>query len=345
MGGRCRRGVLGGRGPARALALSAALSGALAGRVQSAEGAAGQAEGPGIPGLAIEYEAKGVFPGADARDEVRTLRQRVTVDDSGRRLELLELEPAKKPSGDEPAPPTYEVRRRLVLRMDRDPPVIWEILDGGRFREYDGDLNSLQRDRRVQEKNELEIVKRYPKKDRDAFFEEFWWLRPDGSREVTVERSPGKTILGRRSERVRVLENGREIVDAQVAVEGAGARSYFHLYRRLGAFSEEVLEKIQGISGIPLEGRITIVTALPTQTWEVEARSIAPVRLPPDFFDLPAGAVKVDDEPADPVCARCGARLGVPATRAPAKARLPDGTWIYFCSEEHAEEYFLEREK
>ncbi|MGQ9589314.1 MAG: hypothetical protein ACUVYA_03355, partial [Planctomycetota bacterium] len=331
---RYRRAVLGASRLARAFALPAVVSGALAARPGPAEGAAGEPEGPGIAGLAIEYEAKGVFPGGDARDEVRRIRQRVTVDDSGRRLELLELEPAKKAAGNEPAPPAYEVRRRLILRMDRDPPVIWDVLDGGKFREHDGDLNSLQRDRRIQEKNELEIVKRYPKKDRDAFFKEFWWLRPDGSREVTVERSPGATVLGRRCDRVRVLENGREIVDAQVAVEGPGARSYFHLYRRLGAFSEEVLEKIQGIPGIPLEGRITIVTALPTQTWEVEARSIDSVRLPPDFFDLPAGAVKVDEEPADPVCAWCKRRLGVPASRAPAKARLPDGTWIYFCSEE-----------
>ncbi len=307
---------------------------------------AGSEDAPKIPGLRVDYDSKGVFPGS--REEAEVLRQRLTVDDSGLRLELLELEPtAPPPGGEEPKedsgdalPPGYILRRRLVLRMDREPPVIWEILDGGKYREYEGDLNDLQRDRRVHEKNEIEYAKRYPKKDRDAFFKEFWWLRPDGSREVTVTRKPGETVLGRRCEHIRVLENGREIIDAQVATEGAGARSYFHLYRRLGAFSEEVLEKIQGIQGLPLKGRITIVTALPTQTWEVEARSVKSVALPAGYFELPPGAVKVDEEPKELSCGLCGKRLEVPASRAPAKARMPDGTWLYFCSEEHAEKYF-----
>lgn len=330
------------------------LLGWLALTLLSREGVAEDA--PKLSGLRIDYDSKGVSPGS--REEPEVLRQRLTVDDSGLRLELLELqrrEPSSgKPEGPEAGPTSdagaceagdalplgYVLRRRLVLRMDRDPPVIWEILDGSKYREYEGDLNDLQRERRVYEKNELEFVKRYPKKDRDAFFKEFWWLRPDGSREVTVVRKPGETILGRRCEHIRVLENGREIIDAQVATEGAGARSYFHLYRRLGAFSEEVLEKIQGIQGLPLKGRITIVTALPTQTWEVEARSVTPVSLPSGYFDLPAGAVKLEEEPKEISCAFCGKRLDVPANRAPAKGRSPDGKWLYFCSEEHAEKYF-----
>lgn len=329
-------------------------------------------------GLRLEYETRGVFPGGDEDSSERRARQVITVDATGQRLLLLDFDEVGPPSrkapagestamgtgggqdggqdagevagevgatrlpGDGPQAPTPEwaLRRKLILRMDLSPPTIYEVLPGAKeYREHAGDLNDLQKDRRIAEENERRLVAGYSEADRKAHYKRYWWLRPDGSREVKVTRDQGKTVLGAGCEHLKVIENGREIIDAQIARVKVGAGSYYQLYRRLGAFSEEVLEKIKDVEGFPLEGRITIVTALPTRTIEFEATALALVDLDPTIFELPPGASRVEDIPDRVSCGQCGKEIEGGGEEASAKIRELDGRWVYFCTEECAEAY------
>lgn len=300
---------------------------------------------PDAKGLRVVYETRGALPttdsatsrGGEDRDERLVTRQEILVDDSGQRLLLLDYEPVGK--GRAGGDVQYALKRKLILRMDRSPPMIYEVFpDGKHYREHDGDLNDLQKDRRIAETNEIRLARAMPRKEREAFFEKYWWLEEDGSRNVEVKREQGDTVLGRPCERVQVLENGRQILDIHLAEEKAGAKSYFHLYRRLGAFSEEVLEKIRDLTGLPLKGKITVVTALPTRTLEVKATRVERVDVPPDAFDLPAGAVRVDEVPDVLECGQCSKVIEASVDEVPAKGRY-DGKWVYFCSEKCAFEY------
>lgn len=317
----------------------------------------GRGEEPGepgagtIPALQVTYESSGLLPGDQEATGQKRHRQIVTVDDTGLRLRLRLYEPVSDPGAATGQAPDADVekfrlRQTLLLRMDRDPPVIWEILPGDKkeYFEHSGDLNSLQADRRIAEMNELKLLESYPAKDRAAYFREHPCLRADGSRTVTAELVPGETVLGYECRRLVVKENGCEILDIQLAQDEVGARSYFQVYRRLGAFSEEVLDKLKGIKGLPLRGRLTIVTALPTRQLEVEAKSIHEVRVPADAFDLPQDAVKIDREPEKLVCAQC--KKEIPGTVDDVPAKWFDAAtqrWLYFCSEECAEDYAVEQ--
>jgi hypothetical protein len=306
-------------------------------------------EDPEAGGLKVVYKTRGALPttesgesrsGEDSEESLVT-RQEVLVDDSGQRLLLLDYEPVGKVRAGED--PRYALKRKLILRMDKSPPVIYEVFpDGKHYREHDGDLNDLQKDRRIAETNEIRLARTMPRKEREAFFKKYWWLKEDGARNVEVKRDQGDVVLGRPCERVQVLENGRRILDIHLAEEKAGAKSYFHLYRRLGAFSEEVLEKIRDLTGIPLKGTITVVTALPTRTLEVEAVGLERVAVHPDVFELPSGAVRVDEVPDVLKCGQCGKVIDASVDEVPAKGRY-DGKWVYFCSEKCAFEYARSR--
>jgi YHS domain-containing protein len=181
-------------------------------------------------------------------------------------------------------------------------------------------------------------------RERDEFYKDNY-LRRDGKRIVTVTREPGETLVGRPCEHVIVKENDRLILDAQLTKDVPGARSYFHLYRRLGAFSEEVLEKLAAVEGVPLRAKITVVTALPTYTLDVEVLDLREVEVTPAVFELPAGSKKLDELPAELLCGNCGMQLEKDSLRIPAKYRRPDGSWVYFCSEACAETYVDATEK
>lgn len=283
-----------------------------------------------VPALRITQRTRGL-PGSDADGGAPPITQVLTVDEEGKRLRLEDR------ASDDPA----RVTRVVILRLDRAPPVLWEVAPSGEeYREHRGDLNRLQRDRRVAEIQEIRIAKSYPAAKREQFFRENPWLRPDGSRVVAVEKREGAMVLGRECERVVVTENGREILDARIARDLPGARrSYFHLYRRLGAFSEEVLEKLSDLEGLPLKAKITVVTALPVQVLEVEALEVVPAKVSAALFEPPPGARKVEDVPQEVACARCAKKLPPEPDRIPAKYRRKDGTYLYFCSEGHLEEW------
>src|SRR5437867_5840493 len=159
-------------------------------------------------GLRVEYRTTGVLPGSKPNEGKRTALQTILVDPLSPRL-LLE-ENGSEPAGDEKRPAggsRSASGRKFVLRSDKSPPVIWEILEGGKlYREHSGDLNENQKDRRIQERNEIELAKKLTPKEYAEWRRENPYLRPDGSRELKVVREPGEKILERQCEHILVTE-------------------------------------------------------------------------------------------------------------------------------------------
>jgi hypothetical protein len=263
--------------------------------------------------LRVEYRTRGAVPGTSLeKGKAASVLQRITVDPSGRRLLYEESEevPRRDAAGEEVPGTEIVPGRKCILRMDRSPPVIHEILEGGKaYREHAGDLNELQKDRRIAEQDLLKLARdQATPKEYERILKDNY-LKPNLERHVTIRREPGAMILDRQCERIVVEENGRLIVDAQVTRDAPGSRSYYELYRRLGAFSEEVLEKLSGVEGLPLRARITVVTALPAYTFDVDALKIETVAADERIFELPPGARKVEDIPREATCHRCGKKI------------------------------------
>jgi hypothetical protein len=107
-----------------------------------------------------------------------------------------------------------------------------------------------------------------------------------------VDRGAQKEILGYQCQEVTVTENGRRVMRAWITREVEGARSFFHLYRRLGAFSREVLEKVATLEGLPLEAEITVVTAAPAFRISARCLSVKLVEVPDTAFEVPGGSVE-----------------------------------------------------
>ena len=263
--------------------------------------------------LRVEYRTKGAVPGTSLeKGKAASVLQRITVDPSGRRLLYEESEevPRRDAAGKEVPGMDVVPGRKCILRMDRSPPVIYEVLEGGKaYREHAGDLNELQKDRRIAEQDLLKLARdQATPKEYERILKDNY-LKPNLRRDVTIRREPGAKILDRECERIVVEENGRLIVDAQVTREAPGSRSYYELYRRLGAFSEEVLEKLSGVEGLPLGARITVVTALPAYTFDVDALKMETVAADEAIFELLPGARKVEDVPREAICHRCGKKI------------------------------------
>jgi hypothetical protein len=286
-------------------------------------------------GLRAEYRTTGVLPGSRPEEGSRSALQRITIDADGTRLIYEEFIEEKTVKGSAVTGPPEG--KKFILRMDLTPPVIYEVLERGKaYREHKGDLNEYQSDRRITEDQLIKNAKKLKKAEREELLKRNY-LRADGKREVLVARHGGKPILGRPTENLVVTENGRTIIDALVTKDVPGAKSYYHLYRRLGAFSEEVLRELAKLDGLPLAGQVTVVTAVPAVKFEFEAVKMENVDLPPTAFDLPHGAVKVEDIPTEAACHACGKPIADPE-HAPARG-FEGGRVVFLCSEECWEKY------
>jgi hypothetical protein len=293
------------------------------------------------PCLRVEYQTTGDLPGESAEGGRRSGFQWITVAEDGLRLVLEEFragpaQPEPRKEGTALVPD-----RKFILRMDREPPVIYEVFDGGRkYREHAGDMNSLQVDRRIAEKAMVKAARELPARERDEFLRRSYLRLDSPERVVDVVLEPGKELLGKKCEHVVISENGRTIIDAQVTRDVPGARSYYQLYRRLGAFSQEVVDKLGEIAGVPLEAKITVVTALPAYEFQVQVTRITPLEVEAGGFDVPPGAVLVKDESSG-VCHQCGKTIPDPANP-PAKG-VVEGRRVSLCSDRCFEEFSRQR--
>jgi len=214
---------------------------------------------------------------------------------------------------------------------------------GIHYREHRGDFNDHQKRRRIHESEMIAIIAGYPgAKRREALAK--LHLLPDGRREVEARWLDAAPRLGYPCRRLVVTENGRTVLDADIATladtpgalhpaaaDSGAARpggSYFEMYRRLGVFSTEVLEKIRDVEGTPLRASITVVTELAPYTIEARVESIAARQVPASFFDLPDGAEKIPDVPPISTCPVCGKRF---ETRTGARLFTEDGV-VHACS-------------
>ncbi len=331
--------------------------------------AAGPAAVPGatIKVLSMDQEATGL---PDQQDPDRATAQKMLIDPVSRRLILILFKPVPKedpPATVPPAPPAgpsspagqnptsasasregaatspspapvREVDRRIILNMGVDPPEVLEIWDQDlTFRRTLRDLNTIQEERDKQEATFLNHLGDMTAAEQKALLEDNH-LRRDGKRVVELVRGEArKKVLGHDCEEVKVFENGRKVIDAWVARDFLGAKSFFYLYGRLGAFSREVLDRVAGLEGLPLEAEITVVTAAPV--YKISARCVAVKEdevIPAESFEVPAGYKEMKKEsPAVVPCAWCGK----PVERKEAKRRMVPGGWIYFCSAKCQEAY------
>lgn len=293
---------------------------------------------PSVNVLRVEQVVSGI-PGGRAGESTRSAYQQLVVDPAGQRLVLKEYDRVKKPEGD--GFTAGRLQAHYILRSDQEPPVIYKISsDGSQYREYEGDLTKQQKNRLYHEFEIIEFTKTLPAKERDKILKDHY-LRADGTRDIKVERGEEQRVLDYPCRRLVVTENGREIINAYLTEEVGGARSFFHLYRRLGAFSDEVLDKIRDIRGLPLKGKITVVTELPVYRMSIEVKKVEKATVSPGTFELPSTAKKIPDRPKELPCPVCKKVFESDAPGGQYKDE--DGTVYYFCSEDCLQEWLEER--
>jgi YHS domain-containing protein len=286
--------------------------------------------------LTLEQEARGL----PDRPPDEAIPQKLYLDPAGNRLALVLYKasvPASEgkseaPAGGPSASGAREVDRRIVVTLSGKVPEIVEIWDADRaYRRTTKDLNGVQEDRDQYEAAILERLRLMSAADRKAILEENY-IRPDGKRIVEVAEVTGqrKNILDHECTPVRVFENGRKVIDAWVAKDVQGAKSFYNLYRSLGAFSQQVLDRVSAIEGFPLEAQITVVTAAPAYTIGAKALSLGNEDVPITWFQIPPNYEEKKDAPDIVTCANgCGKQV---ETKEPGGMVTRVGRSYFFCS-------------
>ena len=219
-------------------------------------------------------EAPGLPPG-------QTITQRVWISDHRIRL-------------DEAGPGRAEPVLRYLLRTDRHPVEAFELLPERRAYRLLEELGNMQQERDFNEAQIYAGAARLPAADRARVLRENH-LRENLAREVTLRTEPGQVLqVGARTfecTRVVITENDVTVVDAQVTDQIAHGLDYLRLYRELGAFSAEVLAKLEGVKGFPLRAAIAVVThRLKTfHMLRIELTGLAEASVDAAFLDIPEG--------------------------------------------------------
>ena len=215
--------------------------------------------------------------------------------------------------------------------------------DGTFYTEHRGDLVDLQKERDRAEAEILRQAKRFPRAQRAKILEKNRLL-PGGKREVELSWGETKRVLGRDARRLLVTENGRTIIDCFIAQDSgvpgfdiAGGRSFFGIYRRLGAFSEDVLEVLEPVRGLPLAGTITVVVKFGAHKFHFDVQSIEPTQVAPSFFDLPPGAELKVEVPEIVACEEKACENKTESAKA--VVFLRSGVKHHFCSDECKKKY------
>lgn len=271
-----------------------------------------------LEGLEIIQESNGI-PGR-AQDEVMVQQIQVTRD----RMRLED-----RASGID-----------YLFRLDLAPPRIWEI-SADRKQYRDGNkLGNLQRDRDRAERQTLEQLSKGPRAEFEQYLRENY-LREDGKRDVKLEKVAGASpeLLGHATVRYVVRENERVVVDVLVTEELDVEIAFFDFYRRVGAFSDEVLKVLKQIPGVPLKAKITVVTAGLSYPIEATAKEVTKKWFPSSLFELPEGATERVESPFAP-CPWCKEDV---EKKAPGDKSKMNNRSLYFCSREHKTLFWKKR--
>lgn len=266
-------------------------------------------------GLEMIQESNGI-PG---REQEKGARQRVLVTEDRLRLE------------------DQATGIHYIFRLDTVPSQVWEVTaDGKKYR--DGVTSQVQADRDRAERQTLERLKAGDPVELDTYLRENY-VRRDGTRQVEVQAHADapQELLGYKVKRYLVRENGRVVVDVLVTEDLGVEIPFFDFYRRVGAFSEEVLAKLKEIRGVPLEARITVVTASLSYPIEAKVTKLVKRGIAESMFELPEGATPIVESPFAP-CEICG--VDVEKKSPPSKIIEPgSGLVHFFCGYEHRTEW------
>lgn len=260
-----------------------------------------------VLGIQLDQESNGI-PGRES--EEKTL-QRIYFAPDRMRLEDLQ-------SGI-----TY------IFRLDQDPAAVWELSADRKYYRNGKDLGKIQVDRDRFERQVIETLKGQPESERAEHLRNNH-LRLDGSRVVTAKSEAGLELLGHKTVRHQVEENGRVVVDALLCEDFGVQIPFFEFYKRVGAFSGDVLAELQKLRGIPLQARLTVVTAGLTYPIEARVTRIEKKALDLSLFELPEGAEELIESPFVP-CAWCSREV---EKAAPGAKYIRNGETIYFFSKE-----------
>ena len=268
-----------------------------------------QADGAARAMLVVEQEVRGL-PGLE---EGQVVRHRLTLDIAEQRavLEVLPSDPSKSKEAASLSL-SDEGANRIILRGDMDPPLIYEIVDREkRYRVRKDDLNRIQLERDAYEEQIRRTASQLTEANRKKLLRDNH-IRPDGKRIVEVRYGGDKTLLDYRCREVFVTENGRQIIHAWMTEEIPGG-NFYQLYRKLGVFSEQVLEKTAALKGLPLSMKLRIVTAGPDPEIEVLCTKVDRKDIATSIFELPAGYEEFKEPEPITQCPICGREIDTDA--------------------------------
>ncbi len=238
--------------------------------------------------------------------------QTLLIDAHSQRVKLIDYTDAKR----------TKAKDVFILRQQGEESVVWHFPGGGkRYREIRRELGNRQLKRTLEERAKLRIILRMRARERGPALKREHLL-PGLRRDVVVERKPSAKVLDLPCEVLLVTENKREIINGVIVVNhptiniARQSGAYFEMYRRLGVFSKEVLDKLADVHGIPVRAKITVVTDLPPYTLSVDVSRLDEAKVDTAEFELPKGAEKIEDRPPFAPCADCGKKVETAKGRA-----------------------------
>ncbi len=242
-----------------------------------------------MPCLQVEQTVRGI-PGWDPE---RFLTQRLWIAQDKLRL-------------DEAVPGGGGWAARYLMRIDKDPGVIYELLEPAAktYRQWE-ELDNIQRDRVINECQIVEGIQRLPEAERGRRLAE-QYLREDLAHVVEVkDEGVQRLTLGERQfecRHVLIVENGLTVLDAFVTDQIGRGLDYYRFYRQLGTFSDEVLAKAKEVKGFPLKVTLNVVThRLKTfHTLYIQVKDVAETDLDAAWFELPPGWTKEEKALKEP---------------------------------------------
>ncbi len=273
-------------------------------------------EATGIPGLLLVMESEGLPGDIQSSDsgEMKRSTQRVLM--AKDRLRLFDQENGLS----------------YLFRLGGEEVKFWEISPDARTYKSPRHHRQIQEGRNRLDRQTVRALKRQYRGAELKRWLDREYLREDFTREVTVTGPLAKeTRLGRDCSHYQVHENGRLVVDVWTTSAFDLQLPLFDFYRHVGAFSDEVLDKLKGIPGVPLEATLVVVTDSFNFKITAVVSEASPMEFAPDQFELPKGAQELPPEGPTVECANHDCQHMV--ERAQPEARYDyNGRKFLFCS-------------
>lgn len=226
----------------------------------------------------------------------------------------------------------------FLVRLDQEPVGFYDISKNQLEYTRGQDYEKVQRDRDEFERN-LRLNRHMDPSEKKLALQQNA-IREDGRRVVEVKLQPADPVqIGGRElsvKQLEVTENGRRIVKGLISEDLGREIPLFQFYRRLGAFSDEVLAELEKVPGVPISVEFLVVTGA-TLNVPMIARvvEIEEAEFPLDRFELHPEAKELVESPFVR-CEVCGLQIEKAATRG---THAVQGRLVYFCSKDHWKQF------